>query len=60
MAIDNALTWENHVDSVINRIQQGMGFLKHLATKLPKQQFIPFTHGLVLTKLRYGLAVYGM
>ena len=59
MTIDNALTWENHVDSVINRIQQGMGLLKHLATKLPKQMFTPVTHGLVLSKLRYGLAVYG-
>ena len=36
-----------------------MGFLKHLATKFPKQLFIPVTHGPVLTKLRYGLAVYG-
>ena len=36
-----------------------MGLLKHLAINLPKQVFIPVTHGLVLSKLRYGLAVYG-
>ena len=59
MTVDNRLTWEEQVDNVVCGMQQGIGILKHLAAKLPRGFLLPAAHGIILSKVRYGLAVYG-
>ena len=59
MHISSDLSWNFHINSLIPKLNQGLGLLKRLATRLPRATLLPVVHGALLSKLRYGIALFG-
>ena len=59
LTISNDLTWTNHVNQVLSNLRSANGLLCRLAAHVRRQDLLPVVHGLLLSRIRYGLAVYG-
>ena len=57
--LSNDLSWDNHVTHVKSSLNQGIGMLRTLAYTIPPNYLRQLAQGLVLSKLRYGLSIYG-
>eukprot|EP00095_Tigriopus_kingsejongensis_P009268 maker-scaffold361_size196684-snap-gene-0.20 protein:Tk09268 transcript:maker-scaffold361_size196684-snap-gene-0.20-mRNA-1 annotation:"hypothetical protein TcasGA2_TC011954" len=55
------LSWNYHVTTLISQLNQRIGLLKRLLAWIPRSQIlpIPIVDGLILSKIRYALPVFG-
>ena len=59
MKMNDGLTWKEHIASLKVSLDQGLGLVKRLSHCIPKSALKPIADGLFLSRVRYGLAVYG-
>ena len=59
LELSNDLCWNAHVKSVKTALNQRIAMLSHLAYSFSRDNLIQFTHGMIVSKIRYGIAVYG-
>ena len=58
MYISSDLSWNYHINLLIPKLNQGLGLLKRLATRLPRATLLPVVHGVLLSRVRYGIALF--
>ena len=59
ITISNNLKWGKHIDEVINAVNQRTMMLRRLSYSIPRENMGVLVHGLILSKIRYALPVYG-
>jgi exonuclease III len=59
ITISNDLTWHKHINEVINAINQRTMMLRRLTYSIPRENMGVLAQGLILSKIRYALPVYG-
>ena len=59
VTISNDLTWHRHIDNTVIAINQRTLMLKRLSYSIPREKMGVLVHGLILSKIRYALPVYG-
>ena len=57
MHISSDLSWNHHVNLLIPKLNQGLGLLKRLATRLSRATPLLVVHGVLLSRIRYGIAL---
>ena len=57
--VNNALTWKDHLVDLNTTLQQRVLLLRRLAYSIPPKYLQSMADGLILSKVRYGIAVYG-
>jgi len=59
LTLSNNLKWDDHINKLIRTLKGVNGLLSRLAAHVPRQSLLPVVHGLLLSRIRYGLAVFG-
>jgi len=59
ITISNNLKWGKHIDEVLNAVNQRTMMLRRLSYSIPRENMGVLVHGLILSKIRYALPVYG-
>lgn len=54
----NDLSWKHHVTGLVSHLRQINGLLARLAAHIPRRDLLPVVHGLMMSKVRYGLPVF--
>ena len=58
--ISNNLRWDHHINEVKSSVNQRIAVLKHVSYHIPRESLRELAFGLVLSKIRYGIPVYGI
>lgn len=56
---DKSLSWKFQFQSLIRQLHKRLGLIKRLLHWIPRERIHPFVDGLVISKLRYCLPVFG-
>lgn len=59
VTIENNLKWHSHVQKVQATLNQRVALLRRLKQWLPSNSLTQIAQGLIFSKIRYGLPVYG-
>ena len=59
VTIQNNLKWHSHVSKLRSSLNQRVALLRRLKQWLPKEYLAQVAQGLIFSKIRYGLPVYG-
>ena len=59
LIIDNKLKWNSHINDMRSKLNQRVALLRRLKQWLPRDCLALVAQGLVLSKIRYGLPVFG-
>ena len=58
--INSNFEWNTHVDKLLITLKQRLGMLKRISTKIPRHKLKIFAESIFNSKIRYGIAVYGI
>jgi len=59
IVLSNDLKWTSHINKLLGNMRNVNGLLSRLAAHVPKSDLLPVVHGLLISRIRYGLAVFG-
>ena len=59
MRISANLKFGEHIKDISGAISRQLGVVKRLAGEIPKRSLIPIIDSLILSKIRYGISIYG-
>lgn len=59
LLIDSDMKWNSQLEQVTNTITTRIGLLRRLRRKLSPSQMTQVAHGLIVSKVRYALPVFG-
>ena len=59
LIINNELNWKRHLDLLTNSLHSRLFLLRKLSRNIPPRCLISILEGFFLSRIRYGLAVYG-
>ena len=59
LQITSSLNWTDHIIKVQNNIRMKTCMMRQIATKLPGVDLSCVLHGLIMSTVRYGIALYG-
>ena len=59
LQMTETLAWEGHFKELIKAIKQRLSIFYRTAARLPKACLGPIIHGIVVSKIRYGIVLYG-
>jgi hypothetical protein len=60
MRVDKTLGFSKHMEALTKSLQQRTGLLQQLSHHIPKKELRLVAEGICISKLRYGLAAYGI
>jgi hypothetical protein len=60
MRVDKTLGFSKHMEALTKSLQQRTGLLRRLSHHIPKKELRLVAEGICISKLRYGLAAYGI
>ena len=59
MKISSDLSWKGQVRETVQKINQGLGVMRRLATRIRRDELLPVVQGIIMSKLRHGIAIFG-
>ena len=59
VAIDNKLTWANHIDNLYKKLKSATGILKRICQNIPEENYKSLYYSLFESHLSYCISVYG-
>ena len=59
LVISKNLTWDLQFNKLITDLRQINSLLARLCAHVPRKDLVPIVHGLLLSKIRYGIAIFG-
>ena len=59
LQMTETLAWEGHFKELIKVIKQRLSIFYRTGARLPKACLGPIIHGIVVSKIRYGIVLYG-
>ena len=58
MYLDGKLSYNNHIKEKLGKVYKGIGLLRNLSNKLPRQALVKIYKGFIRPHLGYGDIVY--
>lgn len=59
ITLSNNFSWSKHISELVTGLNNRIFMLKRLTYHLPAKNLTGVVHGLILSKIRYGLPIYG-
>ena len=58
LTIGNNMTWSLHMEGLLNQLKSRSALLAKLMAYVPRKALIPVAHGIIVSKVRFGLSVF--
>ena len=53
------MKWTEHGEEVLGKLRGVKGLLSRLVAHIPRDHLLPIVHGLLISRIRYGLSLFG-